>query len=293
MSRLGDRLSASPEDVLPAVEQTVSRALRLPVALVRLDAGPSEGGEVFDLRYRGEWVGELVVAGRPLTRADRRTLETIARQVAVAVHGVRLTHDLRSSRERLVLAREEERRRLRHDLHDELGPTLAALALELESARDVVREHPERVDATLDRAAARARDGVADVRRLVHDLRPPTLDDLGLVGALRQRAEQLSSGLQVAVEAGTLGPLPAAVEAAAYRIASEALANVARHSRARSCVVTLERTEHGLELRVRDDGVGMGTPVPGVGLRSMRERAEELGGSFSAAGNEVCARLPL
>jgi two-component system NarL family sensor kinase len=310
LRRLGQRLVAADE-VLPAVAETVARALRLPYVAVAVDGGPvaSHGkarrAERIQLRYRGQRVGELAAAprepGRGFAPADRRALEAIANQVAAAAHAVALTADLRRSRERLVLAREEERRRLRHDLHDELGPALAALALELESARDLVRARPEQVEQALDRAAARARDGVADVRRLVYDLRPPTLDDLGLAGALEQRAAQLSGGsLRVSVDAPAgLGPLPAAVESAAYRIASEALANSARHAGARVCTVTLAVERGALELRVADDGRGIAADaVGGVGLRSMRERAEELGGTLAvtarpAGGTEVVTTIPL
>jgi signal transduction histidine kinase len=257
-----------------------------------------------ELRYQGERVGEMAIApresGRGLSAADRRALERIGRQVAVAAHALRLSQDLRRSRERLVLAREEERRRLRRDLHDELGPTLAALALEIESARDAVEGSSE-VYGTLDRAAARARESVADVRRLVYDLRPPTLDDLGLVGALRQRAQHLSSGgLRIEVEASELGELPAATEAAAYRIVSEAFANAVRHSGATRCSAALTVTGRALAIRVVDDGRGLDPTDPaGVGLASMRERAEELGGMFETrkgdggSGTEIRARLPL
>jgi two-component system NarL family sensor kinase len=315
LRRLGDRLVAAgePDEVLPAVAETVARALRLPFVAVRVENGAAathgdartEQLMQIELLYRGEQVGELSAAprdpGAGFSAADRRALETIGRQVAVAAHALRLTDDLRRSRERLVLAREEERRRLRHDLHDDLGPTLAALALELESGAEVGRDDPQRLGDTLERAAARARESVTDVRRLVYDLRPPTLDDLGLAGALRERAHQLSSeSFEVSVEAPVdLGRLPAAVEAAAWRIASEALANVTRHAGARRCRVTLERTAGALELSVSDDGTGIAPDAAaGVGLASMRERAEELGGGLSVGersggGTEIWARLPL
>jgi two-component system NarL family sensor kinase len=311
LERLGDRLVAAgePDEVLPAVGETVARALRLPAVEVTTgDEGEYPAHERadmlrLDLVYAGRKVGELAAAprepGRGFSPADRRALETIARQVAPAAHAVQLTADLRRSRERLVLAREEERRRLRHDLHDDLGPTLAALALELESARELVRERPDQVDATLDRAAARARDGVADVRRLVYDLRPPTLDDLGLAGALRERAAQLSgAGLEVTVEAPErLGELPAAVESAAWRIASEALQNASRHSGAHRCKVRIEREPGALIVSVSDDGRGIDPAAErGVGFASMRERAEELGGelqirALERGGTEVLASL--
>jgi signal transduction histidine kinase len=308
LQHLGERLVAAGEgtDVLPTVADTVSRALRLPYVAVSVD-GTSRAvhgrpaGEILrvELLYRGERVGELAAAprepGRGFTGADRRALETIGRQVAVAAHAVRLTEDLRSSRERLLLAREEERRRLRRDLHDQLGPTLAGLALKLESAGDL----PEPPEQTLRSASAQARAAVADVRRLVHDLRPAPLDDLGLAGALRERAVQLSGGgPRIEVDSAELPDLPAAVELAAYQIASEAMANAARHSGAGECLAEIEIVAGTLTVTVRDDGRGLTHEGEGVGLSSMRERAEELGGSLmlrspDEGGMEVHASLPL
>jgi two-component system NarL family sensor kinase len=314
LRRLGERLvgAGKGDESLSVVAQTVARALRLPYVAVTVDGGPGgthgtpTGGLLrIALRYRGERVGEFVAAPREprtgFSRADRRALETIGRQIAVAAHAAALAQELRRSREQLVLGREDERRRLRRDLHDQLGPTLAALALELETARDGARTDPAQVETTLARAAQRAREGVADVRRLVYDLRPPTLDDLGLPGALREQAERLSTdGLHVSLRAPQeFGPLAAAVEAAAFRIASEALANAVRHSGAAVCVVELTRDERALRLRIRDNGEGIGPEVtPGIGLSSMRERAEELGGDVEIAavdggGTEVRATIPL
>jgi two-component system NarL family sensor kinase len=314
LRRLGERLVGAGEvdEVLPAAAETVARALRLPHVRVSVDGGsgasygePSGDPLTIALLYRGRHVGDLSVSprerGADWSKADLRALQAIGRQVAVAAHAVRLSEDLRRSRERLVLAREEERRRIRRDLHDELGPRLAALALELDTAREEVRSDPERVDAVLGQAAARAREGIADVRRLVYDLRPPTLDDFGLAGALREQADRLSGdGLSVSVVVEREpGPLPAAVEAAAYRIASEAMTNVVRHAGATNCVVTLMLGDARLFVGVADDGHGIdGDAVHGLGLDSMRERAEELGGSFEIAprapgGTRVLAVLPL
>jgi signal transduction histidine kinase len=310
LQKLGSRLEAAAEagDVLPTVADTVARALRLPYVEVSVDGATARAGEPgaadqlrVPLLYGGDQVGDLVAAererGRGFSGADREALETIARQVAVAAHAVRLTHELRRSRERLVLAREEERRRLRHDLHDQLGPTLAALALQLESARD----DPDRLDDALELAAATARESVDDVRRLVHDLRPAALDELGVVEALRERVHRLSGGdPHMRLDApDDLGLLPAAVEVAAYRIASEAMTNAIRHAEAKRCVVSLTRADGRLAVRITDDGRGIAPgSVDGVGLRSMRERAEELGGAVTIesvpdAGTTVDAWLPL
>jgi signal transduction histidine kinase len=200
----------------------------------------------------------------------------------------------------LVTAREEERRRLRRDLHDGLGPALATQTLKLEAARELLRSDPDHADALLSDLIGQSQTALADIRRLVYALRPPALDELGLVGALRaQAAPYQHAGVAVSVEAPEpLPPLPAAVEVAAYRIAQEALTNVARHARARTCVVRL-RLDDALCLEVQDDGCGMQPDRrSGVGVQSMRARASELGGTWSAealasGGTRVRARLPL
>jgi signal transduction histidine kinase len=240
------------------------------------------------LVFAGEHVGTLVAGGRQLGAADRRALEQLAPPLAAAVHAARLAGDLRESRERIVAAREEERRRLRNDLHDEVGPSLAVLALRLDAEGR-------------DELAAQARADLARIRALVRDLRPAALDDLGLAAALAQEVDALRTGrFDARLDAPEpLGELPAAVEVAAYRIAREALANVVRHANARRCDVRLARDGSALLLVVADDGRGMPAVVrPGVGLESMRARAEEVGGSFelgpaAAGGTRVSVRLPL
>src|SRR5215203_2044408 len=186
------------------------------------------------------------------------------------------------SRESLVSAREEERRRLRRDLHDGVGPQLAALMLELETASDLVSDNPE-ASALIAKLSKRAREIVSDVRHSVHALRPPALDELGLMGALREGAIQYgTAGLRVSVEnPEELSHLPAAVEVACYRIVQEALANVARHARASHSSIRLRLDEDAgaLSIEVEDDGKGIRENVrSGVGMISMRERTGELGG---------------
>jgi signal transduction histidine kinase len=324
ISRLGQRLESTlaPNAVLPAVAGMVREALRLPYAAIEVerDGGfePAavSGEQVADplrlpLVYGGETVGRLVLGVRPgeksFSSPDRRLLDDLARQIGVAVHAWRLTDealklsaDLQRSRERLVTAREEERRRLRRDLHDGLGPQLASLTMRAEAARDLVGTRPDHAEALLGDLMDGAQEAVADVRRLVYALRPPALDALGLVGALRSHASRQEGGLRVEVESpDELPPLPAAVEVAAYRIALEALNNAFRHADARCCAVRLALGDGALELVVSDDGQGIGAERgAGVGLHSMRERAEELGGTFAvgpgpARGTRVEARLPL
>ncbi|MBA4117251.1 MAG: sensor histidine kinase [Rubrobacter sp.] len=244
-------------------------------------------------------------------------LGDLARQAEVAVHAVRLSSDLQRSRERLVTTREEERRRLRRDLHDGIGPTLTGLALQLNATRKLVRSKPADAEETLARLEQRTQDTLSEMRRLIYGLRPPALDDLGLIPAIYQQAQSQemvnpSVGTETEERRGSrpvfsmeapeeLPPLPAAVEVACYRIVQEALTNVARHAHARTCRVRIlvDRETSVLRVEIADDGMGMPKDrAAGVGLSSMRERAEELGGTLAVepgpeGGTRVLARLPL
>ncbi|MFI5913321.1 sensor histidine kinase [Dactylosporangium sp. NPDC051541] len=302
--------TAAAQAVLPTLVRSVREAVRSPYAAV---AGPD--GSVLaadgdagdgpparrDLTQRGEPVGTLLVAprgpGERFDARDDRLLDDLARQAATAMHAVRLAGEVQASRERLVLAHEEERRRLRRDLHDGLGPTLAAQAMRVEAARDLVRRRPDAAVALLDEVLISCTDAVAEVRRVSRGLRPPALDELGLCEAVRQAAAVL--GAEVVADPGALPPLPAAVEVAAYAIVREALTNAARHAAAASVVVRLTVSASALRVEVRDDGRGLRAGErPGVGLRSMIERAAELGGrctvtAGAGGGTRVSATLPL
>jgi signal transduction histidine kinase len=224
-------------------------------------------------------------------------LDDLARQVGAAVHAVRLSTDLQHSRERLVTAREEERRRLGRELHDGLGPQLAGLTMKVEAARELIASRPDRAETLLLGLADQAEAAVADLRRMAYLLRPPALDTLGLLEALRSHAAQQPLDVRV-IAPPDLPPLPAAVEVAVYRIAVEALRNVVRHAGARRCSVLLAIGAGGLTLEVVDDGRGLAPGVAGgVGLSSMRERAAELGGRGTVepgpgGGTRVVAELP-
>lgn len=326
ISRLGRQLETSLDDtnVATVVTRTVAEALRLPYAAIVLNDGgltvtaAAHGsmpmgladGDLLRLPlvHAGETLGELCLAPRALGErfdaADRRLLEDLARQAGPAIRAGRLTADLRRSREHLVTTREEERRRLRRELHDGVGPTLAGTLMKLEAARSRLVEHPGEADRLLRDLSFDTRRTIDEVRRLTYDLRPPALDELGLVGAIGEQAARFAhaSGgrLGIAVETeGDLDGLPAAVEVAALRIAVEALTNVARHSGAHAARVRLDRTGENLVVEVADDGSGLGSPIGiGVGLRSMRERAEELGGGLELAagttgGTVLRAWLPV
>jgi signal transduction histidine kinase len=253
------------------------------------------------ITYRESEVGRLVLPARGLrsrlSSRDEQLLGDLVRQAATAARTSRLADELQASRERLVSTREEERRRIRRDLHDGLGPAMAGVVYQLETARLLVETDPAGTTAQLDSVREHVQEIVADVRRLVHELRPPALDDRGLVGAVRQLAEHQQ--LPVSVSADDLGSLSAAVEVAAYRIVAESLTNVLRHAEAGSARVRLERSAADLTVEVSDDGVGIGEDVQaGVGLLSIRERAAELGGRTDVScppsgGTVVRAVLPL
>ncbi|CAN5806595.1 hypothetical protein BH18ACT11_BH18ACT11_13470 [soil metagenome] len=317
ISRLGERLESTlaPDAVLPTIVESVREALRLPYAAITLkgddvpvaSTGESVGKPLrLPLVYRSETVGELLLGprgpGETFSPADRSLLEVLARQAGVAAHAVRLTSDLQRSRQRLVAAREEERRRLRRDLHDGLGAQLAGLKVQTGVLRRLIPEDPTAADEVAVELRTELQVAIADIRRLVYDLRPPALDDLGLISALRQLADRYGAEderLHVRVDAPRdLPSLPAAVEVAAYRISQEALTNVARHARARSCLVRLA-VVNGLRLEITDDGIGVPEKhTAGVGLFSMRERASELGGTcvierVPEGGTRVLVRLPL
>jgi signal transduction histidine kinase len=315
LSRLGRQLeTAVPTDkVLPTLVETIAQTLKLPYVAIHLPL--QEGDKIaalsgnlvselvqFPLVHQGEDTGQLVVGlrspGSPFSPAEMRLLRNIARQAGTAVHAVQLTTDLQRSRQNLVTAREDERLRLRRDLHDGLGPALASVIWQVDSARDMIPTNPSEAVQMLESSIGQAQAALADIRRLVYGLRPPALDELGLVGALEQSVRQHPQ-ISVTVEAPAPFPsLPAAVEVAAYRIVQEALKNAVEHGKAKNCVVSLA-LENGLCLTVRDDGLGLPKMVsPGVGLFSMRERAEELGGVCTlhprpGGGTAVEVSLPL
>src|SRR5215831_2998873 len=274
LSRLAGRLDATltPDEVLPTIVDSVTSALRSPYAAVEVIDGngpprtAAANGTLptgavplrVPLTASGAHVGDLVVAPRrpseTFNDADRRLLAGLAHHAGAAVHAADLTTQLQQSRERLVTAREEERRRIRRDLHDGLGPALAGIAMQLDAARRLMRPDPDTAGQLLQHFREQAQAAITDIRRLVYELRPPALDDLGLTGALAQHAASCSTpgGLQVSIDTGPA--LPAAVEVAAYRIATEAVTNVARHAGARTATVTLTASENRLQVEVTDDG---------------------------------------
>ncbi len=304
--RLGEALEvAASGDLLADVTASIRTALRLSFVEVCINgvtmaaSGRSGGGirEAFPLVFAGETIGHLIVeADEAFTTAERHLIGGLLGQVAAAGHAVRLERDLQHSRERILGTAEEERRRLRRDLHDGLGPALAGVVLGLHRVRGRIASDTVAAEQ-LDTLTHQTQSAVADVRRLVYGLRPPALDELGLVGALTEQARTLGA-IQVQGQADEL-QLPAAVEVAAYRIALEAMTNTVRHAQAARTVVHIAAVADNLLIEIADDGVGLPDAYrAGVGISSMRERATELGGSCHIGPREprgtlVRATLPL
>lgn len=325
LAGLSRRLGDTDSDPLAVVAEVVRSSLRLAsVTIVWVD---DTGAEVVGARavgdvpngeetrrpilFEGRHVGDLVVhstqGASTANAAEERLLTELAGAAGAVVQAIRSADDLARSRGLIIRAREEERRRLRHDLHDGLGPTLASVAMGLDAAANRLASDPELSNLLhdLDRAL---RDAIADIRRLVAGLRPPAIDDVGLVPALREQARDLAArsrrpdgtGLVIEVVAQPGTPvLGAAVEVATYRIAIEAMTNVLRHADATHCRVRLAADDDSVEVTIEDDGRGIAaSSSTGIGLESMRNRAAELGGRLHVGdrpggGTLLTAVLPL
>lgn len=340
---LGNQLirPLAPEAMLDAVVRTVKDALRLPYTGISIGVGGQQkmvaaAGEPvnevhsFPVIHRGEEIGTLYVSsrspGEAFTPEDGKFLDVLLRQAGPIVENVNMTlgmkllaKDLQESREKLVLAREEERRQIRNNLHDDLAPRLAALALNAATAQKYVEKDPEAAVDMLTDLRQVIRSTVSEIRTLVHDLRPPTLDELGLTGAIEERIRELSKPAELlAAEQGNeplrirlhaplpLPELPAAVEVAAFRIVVESVVNVIKHAGATSCMVRLDLpSAYKLTVEITDDGNADGiwtaasvSGKGGIGQQSIRERAAELGGyctieRLEHGGTRVFAVFPL
>ncbi|NOU92571.1 sensor histidine kinase [Paenibacillus sp. LMG 31456] len=331
----------APEAMLEVLASTVKESLRLPYAGIALGMGgqdalvASAGVLIHEVRpfpiiHRGEQLGMLYLSsrspGEAFSSEDNKFLDVLLHQAGPIVENVNMTlgmkllaKDLQESREKLVLAREEERRQIRKNLHDDLAPRLAALALNVATAEKYVVKKPDIAIEMLGDLRRVIRATVDEIRTLVHDLRPPSLDELGLISAIQERVSELNKPARLlADELGTipthirlleppqLPDLPAAVEVAAYRIVTESLVNVIKHSQATDCTIKLHiSATKQLVIEVTDNGTGLppsyAQQLPGkggIGLQSLRERAAELGGQCSIerlqqGGTRVLAILPI
>jgi two-component system NarL family sensor kinase len=314
LTRVGDGIRSAGDDpsAVRPVLSGIARALRSPyVAVAALDgtpvasAGTAQGQPLHEvpLEYAGERVGTLTVAGRavrdPLRASDRRMLAALAGPVAAAVRAGLMAKELGESRSRILAARESERRRLREDLHDGLGPALSGVALGLEAARSSMTLDPGRVPEILDVLHREVDCLVSEVRGIIDDLGPGNLD---LLASLRGHVEALAApgGVDIVVShSGKIDGLPGEIAVAAARIAGEALTNAVRHAGATRISMVVANRRDRLTVEVADDGCGTVAPRHGgVGLSSMRQRAESVGGTLSidattGTGTRVLAALPL
>ena len=312
LSGVAARLEAtgSPDQLLADFTTQVAAALRVPFVSMEMKGSgvdmkvtygePSEGLSSFSLVQRSGDLGSLVVGHRAgeagFSEAETQLLQDLARQASNVAANLILTEELLRSRERIVVAQEEERRRLRRDLHDGLGPALTGAAMMIDAARSLTSIDSQKADTQLMEARTQVGGAIEDLRRLVYALRPPALDELGLVGALREQTRESAINVCIESQEDHLD-LPAAVEVAAFRIISEAVNNVVRHAKATTCNVAF-RLSGDLEIEITDDGLSESDWIPGVGLISIKERVSELGGEceigrMETGGGRVFARLPL
>ncbi len=252
---------------------------------------------VFILRYTSAFYKGLLEKYRSFAEEQVRLNRELK---ANGLQLEQLTRNLQSSRQKIVTAREEERRRLRRDLHDGLGPTLAAQIFRVGAARQTLHKNIEKTEKLLVDLEGGIEGTLADIRQLVYGLRPPLLDQLGLTGAITHFVRQHESTRKIELHLSPHLPiLNAAIEVAVYRIVQTAIDNVAKHAQANTCAVRLEVVENILRVVVVDDGIGISPNfLAGVGLTSMRERTEELGGTFEVVaikptGTRLSAFIPL
>lgn len=319
LSRLAHHLEKADTAtaILPNLVQTIANTLKIPYVAIWLPTlndkmevvtewgKAPEHREMISLVYQNKTIGNLVVAPRGInerfTQSERTLLTTIAALTATTVRAVQLSDELQQSRQRIVTAREEERRRIRRDLHDGLGPQLASQTLSLEAISQLMKTNPDKAQSLIKTLQTQADEAIQDVRRLVYALRPPALDDLGLVGALKQTISRYeNSHLQIDLALLDIPEeLPAAIETAIFRIAQEALTNVVRHSQATRCIIRLYATTCDIQIEIEDNGHGIADDYQsGVGLQAMRERASELKGettvdALPTSGTIVKTKIPL
>lgn len=303
----------NPQLTMPQVVETMSTMLHLPY--VALEFG-TEGKQrfwfgsplnqatinEFPLHYLNQPLGTLLVSNRavnrPLSHSDYVVLQESAQQIGIALYVAQLTDVLQTAREQIIIAREEERRRIRNDLHDGLAPTLSSFQLQLHAIGRLMLQNPAQVEQMIVELSAGLRQATAEIRQLVYDLRPPMLDELGLIAALNH-VRLAGPSLQLDIIAPDPMPtLSAATEVAIYRIATEAIHNVVKHAHATICTICITVEAETLTLTITDDGHGLPTRHPnGIGTQSMRERAAELGGTFAIQpaeplGTRIEVRLP-
>jgi signal transduction histidine kinase len=292
--RVGDELrtEAGWPAELPSRGAVPLRGEELPVV---------DGETIFEVRDRGELLGALSVAmpaSDPMNPSKERLIRDLAAQAGLVLRNVGLIQDLRASRQRLVAAQDEERRKLERDLHDGAQQQLVALAVQLKLARTMLDRDPATAGAMLDTLQTSAADALSDLRDLARGIYPQLLADRGLEAALEAQATK--SAIPTSVRSDGLERYPREVEAAVYFTCLEALNNVAKYSGATAAIVSLVQANGTLTFSVADDGAGFdpGRVERGTGLQGMADRLDAIGGALeirSAPGEEttILGRVPV
>jgi signal transduction histidine kinase len=271
------------------------------LALVRGELPPIDASLSVPVRHRGELLGALAVrkpVNEPLTPAERELVTDLASQAGLVLRNVALIAELRASRQRLVRAQDEERRRLERNLHDGAQQQLVALSVKVRLAQSLVGREDDRAREMLDEIQAASQSALEDLRDLARGIYPPLLADRGLVEALTAQARK--APIEVGVQSDGIGRYPQEIEAAVYFCCLEALQNVAKYAQAEHVDVRLARDEQGLVFEISDDGHGFdpGATPRGTGLQGMADRLDAIGGrlevrSMPGEGTNVTGRLPL
>jgi signal transduction histidine kinase len=319
LQQLGLQLEAAmdPSSMLAAIAETVRTSMRVPyVAIsgfrgearaVLASSGMSRPDlEVWPLTYQGQIVGDFLISPRspdePLGSRDRTLLAAIARQTGIAVHATRVSNDLADAYQQLVSTRDEERQRLRRDLHDGLGPQLASQTLTLDAALVTLEHNPSEAHRMLADLRGHLQDSIDEIRRVIYALGPTGFGENGLAGSIQEsfRLYHFAHVHFSLIVTDKLPPLSVHTETEIYRIVLEAITNVVRHASATEAVVTIGLLEERgrLILAIEDNGSGLPIPNrPGFGLESMRTRTERLNGTLriesNSGGTRVYAELPV
>jgi signal transduction histidine kinase len=270
-------------------------------APMRLDDGelPSLDDPAFAVRHGGDLLGAITVGmppQEPMTPATERLLVDLSAQAGLVLRNVALVEELQRSRQRLVTSQDEARRRLERDLHDGAQQRLVTLSLDLRMARERAGASGDvELTTRIQSAEQGLAQSLAELRELARGIHPAILTQNGLGGALRSLAER--SAVPVELRSAPKGRFSPEVEATAYFIVSEALANVAKHAEASRAWVAVEDGGNRLAIEVRDDGVGGATMGGGSGLLGLADRVEAVGGridvrSEPGSGSVVLAEIP-
>jgi signal transduction histidine kinase len=330
LSEFGERLAGSyaTEDVLPRLARVVGEGVGAARATVWLRVGselrpeavwpageampealalagdrlPFFGDEVaFEVRHQGEVLGALSVSmlpGQPITPTGEKLVEDLAAQAGLILRNVRLIEELRESRQRIVAAQDQERRRLERDIHDGAQQQLVALAVRLNLAKTLAAKEAPAVADLIEGIKGETQEALENLRDLARGIYPPLLADKGLAAALESQARKVP--VPVTVEPNGIGRYSQEAEAAAYFCVLEALQNAAKYAEASSATVRLGHQDGDLVFEVSDDGRGFdpaATPQ-GSGLQNMADRLEALGGTVEVAsapgqGTTVTGRIPV